>query len=120
MKSFRSALVGTLLLGGLAFLAAGPAAAQVNMPPPGLPGSSPDTAVRLVATSDLMIDRMVSRWLRTHYPGWDTNPIEYREIGPERYAVVYITSANNPSRRVYFRIQSRQYDPSDDGAPFPL
>ena len=25
----------------------------------------------------------------------------------ERYAVVYITSSNNPGRRVYFRVQSR-------------
>jgi hypothetical protein len=115
MKAFHTAVVfGTLLGTAVA------ASAQVNMPQPGLPGSSPDFAVRIVATSDLMIDRYVSRWLRTHYPGWDADPIEYQEIGPERYAVVYITSPNNPGRRVYFRIQGRMNEPDDDGAPFPL
>ena len=113
MQAFRAVII--TLLG-----AAGIASAQVNMPPPDLPGGSPDYAVRIVATNDLMVDRFVQRWIRTHYPGWDADPIEYQEIGPERYAVVYITSANNPGRRVYFRIQSRQGDPNDDGAPFPM
>jgi hypothetical protein len=113
MKAFRAVIVS--LLG-----AAGIASAQVNLPSPDLPGSSPANAVRLVATNDLMIDRSVQRWIRTHYPGWDSDPVEYQEIGPERYAVVYITSANNPGRRVYFRIQSRVGDPNDDGAPFPM
>jgi len=67
-----------------------------------------------------MVDRFVQRWIRTHYPGWDADPIEYQDIGTERYAVVYITSSNNPGRRVYFRVQSRLNDPTDDGAPFPL
>lgn len=117
MKGFRAILV-TLL--GAASFAGGIASAQVNMPPPGLPGSSPDYAVRVVAANDLMVDRFVQRWIRTHYPGWDADPIEYREIGVERYAVVYITSSNNPGRRVYFRVQSRFNDPNDDDAPFPL
>jgi hypothetical protein len=112
MKTIRAALVTGLLITGAA-------SAQVNMPQPGLPGSSPDFAVRLVVTSDLMVDRQVKRWLRTHYPGWSSDPIDFQEIGFERYAVVYITSPNNPGRRVYFRIQSRQDDPTDDGPSFP-
>jgi hypothetical protein len=97
----------------------GVAGAQINMPTPGQPGSSPDSAVRIVATSDLMVDRFIKRWLRTHYPGWDADPHEFMEIGMERYAVVYITSPNNPGRRVYFRVKSRMNDPDDDGG-FPL
>lgn len=112
MKAFRTLIV--TLLG-----AAGVASAQVNLPPPDLPGSSPDQAVRIMGTNDLMIDRFIQRWLRTHYPGWDADPIEFREIGPERYAVVYITSQNNPGRRVYFRVQSRMGDPEDDRGGFP-
>ena len=118
MKIFRRTTAVVTLLGAVAFTAVAPA--QVNMPPPGLPGSSPDYAVRVVATNDLMVDRFVQRWIRTHYPGWDADPIEYQEIGTERYAVVYITSSNNPGRRVYFRVQSRLNDPTDDGAPFPM
>src|SRR6185436_10984564 len=112
MKAFSAVIVALLGTAGIA-------AAQINMPAPGTPGSSPDYAVRIVATNDLMVDRYVQRWIRTHYPGWDADPIEYQEIGPERYAVVYITSSNNPGRRVYFRVQSRLNDPMDDGAPFP-
>ena len=113
MKAFSAVIVALLGTAGIA-------AAQINMPAPGTPGSSPDYAVRIVATNDLMVNRYVQRWIRTHYPGWDADPIEYQEIGPERYAVVYITSPNNPGRRVYFRIASRMNDPDDDGAPFPL
>jgi hypothetical protein len=116
MKVFRTALAALL---GATWLAA-TASAQINMPSPGLPGSSPDSAVRVVAQNELMVDRFVQRWLRTHYPGWDADPIQYQDIGMERYAVVYITSSNNPGRRVYFRVQSRLNDPTDDGAPFPL
>lgn len=118
MKTFRVVLV--TLLGAASSGLWGIASAQVNLPAPDLPGSSPGYAVRVVATNDLMVDRFVQRWLRTHYPGWDADPIEYQEIGMERYAVVYITSANNPGRRVYFRVQSRLNDPTDDDAPFPL
>ena len=113
MNVFRAAIVS--LLG-----AAGVASAQVNLPAPDLPGSSPGNAVRILATNDLMVDRYIQRWIRTHYPGWDSDPVEYQELGPERYAVVYITSANNPGRRVYFRIQSRMNDPDDDGPRFPM
>ena len=56
------------------------------------------------ATNDLMVDRQIKRWLKTHYPGWDAEPHEFQELGIERYAVVYITSTNNPGRRVYFRV----------------
>jgi len=107
-------LVAITLLG----LAPG-AFAQVNIPNPQAPGNSPESAVRLVASSDLMVDRFIQRWLRTHYPGWDADPAEYREIGQERYAVVYITSTNNPGRRVYFRVVSRQNGPDDDGPMIP-
>jgi hypothetical protein len=116
MKTPRSTVLATLL--GLAL--AGVAAAQINMPAPGSPGSSPDSAVRVIATSDLMVDRYITRWLRTHYPDWHADPIDYQEIGTDRYAVVYITASNNAGRRVYFRVQSRLNDPMDDGAPFPF
>jgi hypothetical protein len=93
------------------------AGAQLNMPNPAAPGGSPESAVRLVATSDVMLDRNISRWLRTHYPGWSADPHEFMEIGMERYAVVYITSPNNPGRRVYFRVMKNQHE--DDGVGMP-
>jgi hypothetical protein len=114
MKTFRAAMgIATLLA------IAAVASAQINMPAPGSPGSSPDYAVRIIGTNELMVDRFIARWLRTHYPGWDADPVEYQEIGTERYAVVYITSAHNPGRRVYFRVQNRMGGPDDDG-PFPM
>jgi hypothetical protein len=112
MKGFRAILIGLLGVGAVA-------SAQINLPAPDLPGGSPTNAVRIVAGNDLMVDRFIQRWLRTHYPGWDADPAEYREIGQERYAVVYITSTNNPGRRVYFRVVSRQNGPDDDGPMFP-
>lgn len=111
MNTLKS-LVAITLLG----LAPG-AFAQVNIPNPQAPGNSPDSAVRLVATSDLMVDRFISRWIRTHYPGWNADPHEFTDIGFERYAVVYITSPNNPGRRVYFRVMKHQNE--DETAGFP-
>lgn len=115
MKTIRTAIVVGTLLGVSAV-----GSAQINMPAPDTPGSSPNTAVRIMAANDLMVDRFIQRWLRTHYPGWDADPVEYQEIGPERYAVVFISNSNNPSRRVYFRVVSRPNDPTDDRSPFPL
>ena len=112
MKSIRAAIIAGMLVTGIA-------SAQVNLPQPGLPGSSPADAVRIMVTNEIMADRTIKRWLRTHYPGWDADPIEFTDIGFERYAVVRIKAENNPSRRVYFRLQSRQNDPSDDGPSFP-
>jgi hypothetical protein len=86
------------------------AMAQVGPPDPSAPGMSPGTAVRLHSTSDLTLDRLINNWLRKHYPGWTAEPHELKEIGFERYAVVYVTSPNNPGRRVYFRILSTQDD----------
>jgi hypothetical protein len=111
MKAFQAAMIAGLLVSGVA-------SAQINLPEPGLPGSTPDNAVRIVG-SELMADRFISRWIRTHYPGWSADPIEYTEIGFQRYAVVQIRADNNPSRRVYFRIQKRLNDPTDDGPSFP-
>ena len=91
--------------------------AQVNIPNPSAPGASPESAVRLVATSELMVDRHISRWLRTHFPGWSADPHEFMEIGFERYAVVYITSPNNPGRRVYFRVMKHQNEDEGSGIP---
>jgi len=102
----------------IALLGLGPiAGAQINLPDPTVPGSTPDNAVRIVATNDMMVDRFIRRWLRTHYPGWNADPHEYTEMGPERYAVVYITSPNSPGRRIYFRVQQSQND--DAGMGFP-
>ena len=103
-------LVAITLLG----LAPG-AFAQVNIPNPQAPGNSPESAVRLVATSDLMVDRFINRWIRTHYPGWNADPHEFTEIGFERYAVVYISAPNQSGRRVYFRVMRNQNE--DDNFP---
>ena len=108
MKTLKSLIAATLL--GIASVAG----AQINMPNPQIPGGSYDTAVRLVVTSDMMLDRQIQRWIRTHYPGWDADPHEFQDLGNERYAVVYITSANNPGRRVYFRVQKHMNEDVDD------
>ena len=112
MKTFRTALILCTLLG-----AAGAANAQINMPDPSAPGATPDSAVRIVATSDIMVDRFIKRWLRAHYPNWEAEPHEFTEIGMQRYAVVYITSPNNPGRRVYFRLATAMHDDDDAGMP---
>jgi hypothetical protein len=109
MKSLRIALVGPVAGMLLAF----GAQAQVNIPNPMSPGNSPDSAVRVIATNDFMVERFIKRWLRAHYADWHADPHEYMNIGMEKYAVVYITSAGNPGRRVYFRVQSRPGDPDD-------
>ncbi len=115
MKTIRSTFILVMLLG-----AAGLASAQVNMPNPQLPGGSMETAVRLIASNDLMVDRQIKRWLRTHYPDWDADPHEYMQFGDERYAVVYIRSSNSPGRRVYFRVKSSMAENDDDrGIGFP-
>lgn len=109
MKTYR-------ILAALTLLGAAPfASGQVNMPNPQAPGNSPESAVRLVVTSDLMVDHYITRWIRSHYPGWDAEPHEITQIGMERYAVVYITSPNNPGRRVYFRLMHNQNE--DDQFP---
>jgi hypothetical protein len=113
MKNIRIALVTATLL------AIGTAVAQVNLPNPQGPGNSMESAVRVIATNDFMVDRFIKRWLRTHYPNWRADPHEYMEFGDERYAVVFISSAENPSRRVYFRVQSRPGEDVDDRNPFP-
>jgi hypothetical protein len=112
MKIIRQLAAVTLL--GLATMAG----AQINMPNPNTPGGSFNTAVRIVATSEIMVDRFIKRWLRTHYPGWDAEPHEFTDMGDERYAVVYITHTDNPGRRVYFRVVGSHADP-DDSSPFP-
>jgi hypothetical protein len=104
----------------VALLGASAAFAQINLPNPTAPGGSMDSAVRLVVTSDLMVDRQIARWLRTHYPGWDADPHEFQQMGDERYAVVYITHKDHPSRRVYFRILRSHADPDNQGPAFPL
>jgi hypothetical protein len=109
MKTFKILAAATLL--GLGSLAVG----QVNMPNPQAPGNSPDSAVRLIATSDLMVDRQISRWLRQHYPGWSADPHEFMTIGTERYAVVYVSSPNQGGHRVYFRVMKNQNE--DDSFP---
>jgi len=114
MKTLKS-LVAITLLG-----AASVAGAQVNIPNPTLPGGSYESAVRLVVTNEMMLDHQIKRWIRTHYPGWDAEPHEFQDLGEERYAVVYITSANNPGRRVYFRVQRSQADGNNEPGSFPL
>jgi hypothetical protein len=116
MKSLRNTLALCGLLG-----IAGMTIAQVKMPDPTIPGGSPATAVRLVAPSELMIDRQIRRWLRTHYPGWSADHHEIQEMGVERYAVVRITADNQPMRRVYFRLISSPSDPEGrEGGSLPF
>jgi hypothetical protein len=114
MKTLISLVAITLL--GVASVAG----AQVNIPNPQLPGGSYESAVRLVVTNEMMLDRQIKRWIRTHYPGWDADPHEFQDLGDERYAVVYIKSPNNPGRRVYFRVQKHQNEDMDTGTGFPL
>ena len=75
MKTLNS-LVAITLLG-----AASVAGAQVNIPNPQLPGGSYESAVRLVVTNEMMLDRQIKRWLHTHYPGWDADPHEFQDLG---------------------------------------
>jgi hypothetical protein len=110
MNALRILAAVTLL--GAASLAPG----QVNLPNPQQPGMSPESAVRLVIPNEIMVDRYITRWLRQHYPGWSADPHEFMDIGFERYAVVYITSPNNPGRRVYFRVMKHQ---NEDDTAFP-
>lgn len=104
----------------LTLLGLGIAQAQVNIPNPGAPGGSFESAVRIVATSDMMIDRFIARWLRSNYAGWDAEPHDFQELGDERYAVVYISHKDHPSRRVYFRILQSHADPDNQGGNFPF
>src|SRR5215831_19418113 len=90
-----------ILLGASTF-----AAAQVNIPNPMAPGLSPESAVRVVVNNEVMVDHFIRRWLHTYYPDWDAQPYEMTEIGTNRFAVVYITTANQPGRKLYFRLQS--------------
>jgi hypothetical protein len=115
MRMLKKTLILCTLLG-----AGGLAQAQVNLPDPTLPGASHNSAVRIVATSEIMIDRSIRRWLRAHYPGWQADPYEIQEMGPERYAVVNITAPNNPGRRIYFRLISSQADPEAHDSSFPF
>lgn len=103
-----------------ALLGIGIAQAQISMPNPGAPGGSFESAVRIVATSDMMIDRFIARWLRSHYPGWDADPHQFQELGDERYAVVYISHKEHPGRRVYFRLLKSHADPDNQGGSFPF
>jgi hypothetical protein len=105
-------------LAAVTLLGIGIAQAQLNVPNPTAPGGSMDTAVRLVVTSDLMVDRAITRWLRTHYKDWDAEPHQFTNFGDERYAVVYIQHKDHPGRRVYFRILESHADP-DTKSPFP-
>lgn len=101
-------------------LGLGVAQAQLSVPNPTAPGASMDSAVRLVVTSDIMVDRAINRWLRAHYPGWDADPHEFTSFGDERYAVVYISHKDHPARRVYFRLLQSHADPDNQGPAFPL
>lgn len=101
-------------------LGVGIAGAQISMPDPTAPGASYQTAVRLVSTSDIMLQRQISRWLRTHYKGWDADPHEFQQVGDERYAIVYLSHKDHPSRRVYFRILQSQSDPDNQSDSFPF
>jgi hypothetical protein len=117
MKTFATVLGS---LAAVTLLGVGTASAQISLPNPQAPGGSLDSAVRIVVTSDLMVDRQIARWLRTHYNGWDADPHEFQVIGDERYAVVYITHKDHPGRRVYFRILRSHADPESQGPDFPL
>jgi hypothetical protein len=114
MKAMRIALVGMLLAIG--------AQAQVNIPNPMSPGNSPDSAIRVIAANELMVERFIKRWIRSHYRDWHADPHEYMNIGMEKYAVVYITSPDSPGRRIYFRVQKHPGDPDESDArdAFPL
>jgi hypothetical protein len=106
------------LLAASLWVAASAAFAQINLPNPQLPGSTPHNPVRLVSTSDLMVDSAVRRWLNQHYPGWTADALEFREIGFARFAVVNISAPNQADRQVYFKLATQQNDDdAQDGFP---
>lgn len=107
-------------LAAVTLLGIGAAQAQLSIPNPAAPGGSFESAVRLVSTSDLMLERQIGRWLRTHYPGWDADPHEFQNFGDERYAIVYIRHKDQPGRRVYFRILQSHADPDNQSDSFPF
>jgi hypothetical protein len=115
MRTLKKSLILCMLLG-----AAGTVSAQLNMPDPTVPGSSMNNPVRLMAPSDVMVDRQIARWLRTHYPGWSADPYEIQDMGMERFAVVRISAANQQNRRVYFKLISNQNDPEARDTSFPF
>lgn len=112
MKTIKSGLILCTLLGAMHVHA------QVNLPTPGQPGSTPNNAVKIISTSELMVDRDIERWLRRNCKGCSWTRPEYQEIGDTRYAVVDVTSQNDQQRRMYFRISSRQIDQGDDDFGF--
>ena len=106
-------LLAVALLGVTSF-----AVAQINMPNPRRPGP------RRKQTPYGSPTRPTSWWIAPSGAGSiSTIPVgmpsrtEFMNIGPDRYAVVYITSANNAGRRVYFRVSSGM--DNDDGAMSP-
>lgn len=107
-------------IAAVTLLGAGIAQAQISIPDPTAPGASYETAVRMVSTSDIMLEGRINRWLRKHYPGWDADPLEFQEVGNERYAVVYITHQEHASRRVYFRVLQSHADPDAQDPAFPF
>lgn len=117
MKTLYQAIARVV---ALTLLGVGLAQAQVSMPDPTAPGASMDSAIRLVTTNDLMLERQISRWLSKHYPGWDADPHEFQDFGDERYAVVYIRHKDHPGRRVYFRILTSHADPDARPEGFPF
>jgi hypothetical protein len=114
MKTLKILVAITLL--GTATVAG----AQVNIPNPQVPGGSYESAIRLMATNEMMVDRQIKRWIHVHYPGWSADPHEFQDLGEDRYAIVYITSPNNPGRRVYFRVLRSQTEGNNDPGGFPL
>lgn len=107
-------------IAAVTLLGLGIAQAQISIPNPTDPGASYETAVRLVSTSDLMLERQIERWLRTHYKGWEADPHQFQQMGDERYAIVYISHKDHPSRRVYFRILKSHSDPDNQSSTFPF
>jgi hypothetical protein len=123
MKRTLPILLACALLGACASNAGGGGSSppgQVNMPAPGGVGSSPETAVRIRAMSDITIEMEIRRWMRRYFPNWNYGPYERMELGDRQYAIV---TASNPgsggsaTRRIYFDVTKKQGDDDDASGP---
>ena len=113
MKTLRTALILRALLGLPA-----PQARRSTFRTPAARATRPTARCASWPPTNSWSTASSSAGCATHYPCWNAEPHEFMDIGMERYAVVYISSANTPGRRIYFRVQSRMAE--DDEAGFPL
>jgi hypothetical protein len=84
-------------------------------------GTTPDTAVRIRTFSDVELNRMMARWLKTNYPDFKVMDQEVtEERGGVVYNVVSIAGPGPSTKRIYFDITMfarRVNDPNSSRMP---